>query len=189
MPHDGLAKGREPVRRLGIHRTQLPINPAHEIVIGNVPHEQEQAVRHLVEVAVAQRVAGQGASIEVPGLGTRSGPVVRRSSGGLVGGTGGCQRAVSESDAAAPTSPWKKLPRCSTSPVNAVKATSSAGRPWLKAINAMSRAPRLAAATADRAGATRGQSRRARGASEHAAHVVILKGLFDQGAGKAAVPR
>jgi hypothetical protein len=54
----------------------LPINPAHEIVIGNVPHEQEQAVRHLVEVAVAQRVAGQGASIEVPGLGTRSGPLV-----------------------------------------------------------------------------------------------------------------
>jgi hypothetical protein len=27
---------------LGIHRTQLPINPANEIVVGDVPHEQEQ---------------------------------------------------------------------------------------------------------------------------------------------------
>ena len=72
--NDGLAKGSEPVRRVGIHRPQLPINPADEIVIGDVPHEQEQAVRHLVEAAVAQRVAGQGASIEVPGLEvTRSG--------------------------------------------------------------------------------------------------------------------
>ena len=60
--------------RVGIHRLQLPVDPADEIVIGDVPHEQEQAVRHLVEVAVAQRVAGQGASIEVPGLEvTRSG--------------------------------------------------------------------------------------------------------------------
>jgi hypothetical protein len=74
--YDGLATGREPVRRLGTHRPQLPINPAHEIVIGNVPHEQEQAVRHLVEAAVAQWVPRQRAAIHVTGLGTRVGPFV-----------------------------------------------------------------------------------------------------------------
>ena len=75
-PNDGLATGGEPIRRLGIHRAQLPINPADEIVIGDVPHEQEQAVRHLVEAAVAQRVARQGAGVDVAGLGTRAGPLV-----------------------------------------------------------------------------------------------------------------
>ena len=69
-------QGSEPVRRLGIHRTQLPVDPADEIVIGNVPHEQEQAVRHLVEAAVPQRVARQGAGIDVAGLSTRAGPFV-----------------------------------------------------------------------------------------------------------------
>ena len=69
---DGLATGGKPIRRLGIHRTQLPINPADEIVIGDIPHEQEQAVRHLVEAAVAERVAGQGAGVDVAGLGARA---------------------------------------------------------------------------------------------------------------------
>jgi hypothetical protein len=125
----------------------------------------------------------------VPGLGTRSGPLVRRSSGGLVGGTGGCQRAVSESDAVAPTSPWKKSPPCSTSPVNAVKATSSAGGPRLKAINAMSRAPRLAAATAAAPAPPAAKAAAPVELPTVLRSVVILKGLFDQGAGKAAVPR
>ena len=48
------------------------INPADEIVIGDIAHEQEQAVRHLVQAAVAQRVAGQGAGGDVPGLGARA---------------------------------------------------------------------------------------------------------------------
>ena len=73
---DGLAKGSEPIRRLGIHRTQLLIDPADEIVIGDIAHEQEQAVRHLVQAAVAQRVAGQGAGVDVAGLGARVGPFV-----------------------------------------------------------------------------------------------------------------
>ena len=75
-PNDGLAQGSEPIRRLGIHRAQLPINPADEIVIGNIPHEQEQAVRHLVEAAVAQRVAGQWAGVDVARLRARVGSFV-----------------------------------------------------------------------------------------------------------------
>jgi hypothetical protein len=74
--NDRLAKGSEPVRGLDIHRPQLVINPAHEIVIGDVPHEQEQAVRHLVEAAVPQRVAGQGAGLDLAGLRTRARPLV-----------------------------------------------------------------------------------------------------------------
>jgi len=54
----------------------LPINPADEVIIGDVPHEQEQAVRHLVEVAVAQLVAGQGAGVDMAGLRTRARPLV-----------------------------------------------------------------------------------------------------------------
>jgi hypothetical protein len=52
----------------------LPINPADEIVIGDIPHEQEQAVRHLVQPAVPQRVAGEGAGVDMTGLRTRVGP-------------------------------------------------------------------------------------------------------------------
>ena len=55
---DGLPKGGEPVRSGGIHTLQLFIDPAHEIVVGDIPHEQEQAVCHLVQAAVAERVAG-----------------------------------------------------------------------------------------------------------------------------------
>ena len=69
-------RAREPIGSVGIHRTQLPINPADEIVIGDVAHEQEQAVRHLVQVAVAQRVAGQGAGVDVAGLRAGAGALV-----------------------------------------------------------------------------------------------------------------
>ena len=69
-------QGSEPIRRLGIHRTQLLVDPADEIAIGNIPHEQEQAVRHLVEAAVPQRMAGQGAGVDVAGLRARVGPFV-----------------------------------------------------------------------------------------------------------------
>ena len=55
---DGLTKGTDPTGTLGIHSAQLPINPTNEIVIGDVSHEQEQAVRHLVQAAVPQRMAG-----------------------------------------------------------------------------------------------------------------------------------
>ena len=71
---DGLAKGTEPIRTLGIRGTQLPINPADEIVIGDVSHEQEQAVRHLVQAAVAQRMAGKGTGVDMVQLRTRVGP-------------------------------------------------------------------------------------------------------------------
>jgi hypothetical protein len=54
----------------------LPVNPADKVVIGDIPHEQEQAVRHLVEAAVAQQVARQWAGVEVPRLRTRLGPFV-----------------------------------------------------------------------------------------------------------------
>ena len=74
--NDGLAKASEPIRRVGIHRRQLPINPADEVVIGDIPHEQEQAVRHLIQAAVPQRVPRQGAAVEVPGLGTGVGPLL-----------------------------------------------------------------------------------------------------------------
>lgn len=67
---DGLTKGGEPIRGLGIDASQLAVDPAHEIVIRNIPHEQEQTVRHLVQAAVAQWVAGQGAGVDVTGLST-----------------------------------------------------------------------------------------------------------------------
>jgi hypothetical protein len=50
---------------LGIHRTELCIDPADEIAVGDIAHEQEQAVGHLVQVAVAQRLARQWAGGDV----------------------------------------------------------------------------------------------------------------------------
>ena len=47
---------------------ELRIDPADEIIIGDIPHEQEQAVGHLVQVAVAQRLARQGAGGHVARL-------------------------------------------------------------------------------------------------------------------------
>jgi len=73
-PDDGLTKGGEPIRRLGIHAAQLAVDPAYEIVISDIPHEQEQAVRHLVQAAVPQWVARQGAGVDVARLRTRVGP-------------------------------------------------------------------------------------------------------------------
>ena len=69
-------RAAQPVRRLGIHCSQLLVDPADEIVIGNVAHEQEQAIRHLVEAAVPQRMAGQGAGIDVGRLRARMGPLM-----------------------------------------------------------------------------------------------------------------
>jgi hypothetical protein len=51
-PDQSLSAGREPIRIVRVNYGQLPIGPADEIGIGNVPHEQKQAVRHLVEAAV-----------------------------------------------------------------------------------------------------------------------------------------
>ena len=91
---DRFAQGSEPVRGLGIHSTQLPINPADEIIIGDIPHEQKQAVRHLVEAAVPERVPRQRAAVDVAGLSTRAGPFVvpavgrtanTRSASGMMG--------------------------------------------------------------------------------------------------------
>jgi hypothetical protein len=65
---DGLAQGRKPIRRLGIHRTELCIDPGDEIAVGDIAHEQEQAVGHLVQVAVAQRLARQWAGGDVARL-------------------------------------------------------------------------------------------------------------------------
>ena len=73
-------QAREPIRRLGIHRTQLLVDPADEIVIGDIAHEQEQAVRHLVEAAVPQRVAGQGAGVDVARLRAGADPLWYRQS-------------------------------------------------------------------------------------------------------------
>jgi hypothetical protein len=61
---------------LGIHSAQLSVNPADEIIIGNIPHEQKQAVRHLVEAAVPERVARQRAVVDVAGLSARAGSFV-----------------------------------------------------------------------------------------------------------------
>ena len=71
---DGLTQGSEPVRGLEIHSTQLRVNPTDKIIIGNIPHEQKQTVRHLVEAAVPERVTRQRAGIDVAGLSTRAGP-------------------------------------------------------------------------------------------------------------------
>ena len=71
---DGFTKGGEPIRSLGIHAIQLPINPTHEIVIRNISHEQEQAVCHLVQAAITQWVAGQGTGVDVAGLRAGAGP-------------------------------------------------------------------------------------------------------------------
>ena len=40
---------------------ELPINPRDDVAFGNVPDEQEQAVRGLVQPAVPERMPGQGA--------------------------------------------------------------------------------------------------------------------------------
>ena len=40
---------------------ELPINPPDDVATGNVPDEQEQAVRGLVQPAVPERMPGQGA--------------------------------------------------------------------------------------------------------------------------------
>jgi uncharacterized membrane protein len=73
---DGLPQGREPVWSLGIGSIQLRVNPPNEIIVGNIPHEQEQAVRHLVQAAVPERVARQRAAVDVARLRTRAGPFV-----------------------------------------------------------------------------------------------------------------
>jgi hypothetical protein len=44
---------------------ELPVDPADQIAIGDVPNEQEQRVGHLVEPTVAQLVARQRTSVEV----------------------------------------------------------------------------------------------------------------------------
>ena len=52
----------------GFHRTELCIDPGDEIAVGDIAHEQEQAVGHLVQVAVAQRLARQWAGGDVARL-------------------------------------------------------------------------------------------------------------------------
>jgi hypothetical protein len=71
--NDRFAQGREPVRGLEIHCAQLRINPADKIIIGDISHEQEQAVRHLVEAPVPERVPRQRAAADVAGLRARAG--------------------------------------------------------------------------------------------------------------------
>jgi hypothetical protein len=73
---DGLAQTTKAVRRLGICGTQLLIDPRHQVAASNVADEQEQAVRHLVEAAVSERVPRQRAAADVVGLSTRAGPFV-----------------------------------------------------------------------------------------------------------------
>lgn len=53
-----------------MHAAQLAVDPAHEIVIRDIRYEQEQAICHLVQSAVPQRVAGQGTAVDVAGLST-----------------------------------------------------------------------------------------------------------------------
>jgi hypothetical protein len=55
--NDGLTTGGEPIRRVGIHRAQLPVDPGDEI---------------------AQRVAGQRTVVDVPELRTRAEKSARR---------------------------------------------------------------------------------------------------------------
>jgi hypothetical protein len=96
------AKGRRPAagfthllhkahlfeKSIGVHRQENPVLDQHmrdraiadEIAVGDIPHEQEQAVGHLVQVAVAQRLARQGAG----------GDVARLSSSRAAWGRRGC---------------------------------------------------------------------------------------------------
>jgi hypothetical protein len=50
---------------------QLLINPPDDVATGNVPNEQEQAVRGLVQPAVPEAMPGQRAIAELVRLGTR----------------------------------------------------------------------------------------------------------------------
>jgi hypothetical protein len=61
---------------LGIHGSQLVIDPPYEIAIRDIPNEQEQTVIHLVQPTIAQRVAGQGASIDVVRFRARVSPLL-----------------------------------------------------------------------------------------------------------------
>jgi hypothetical protein len=62
---------RQPVRaRRTVGGLQLGVDPADQIAVGNVADEQEQAIGGLVEVAIPQVMARQGAAANVIGLGT-----------------------------------------------------------------------------------------------------------------------
>src|SRR5262245_2042083 len=52
----------------GVSCRQLPVDPANQIAIGDVADEQEQAVGHLAEAAVAQPVGWQRAMINMLGF-------------------------------------------------------------------------------------------------------------------------
>jgi hypothetical protein len=54
----------------------LPVDPADQIAVGDVPNEQEERVGHLVEPTVAQLVGWQGTSVNVIRLRTRSADLV-----------------------------------------------------------------------------------------------------------------
>lgn len=59
--------------QLGPGRTpravQLAVDPAHQVVVRKVANEQEERVRGLIQSAVAKVRPGQGARIDVVGLG------------------------------------------------------------------------------------------------------------------------
>jgi hypothetical protein len=45
--------------------SELPVDPADQVAIGNVANEQEKSVGHLVEPTIAQPVGGQRTGINV----------------------------------------------------------------------------------------------------------------------------
>jgi hypothetical protein len=64
-PNQGFPEVGEPIgagRIIG--RLEAPVDPAHQVAIGNIPDEQEQRIGHLVEPTVPQIMGGQRACLE-----------------------------------------------------------------------------------------------------------------------------
>ena len=68
---NGLAKRNYLLRGLDRTDVQLLIDPPNKIPFCDVTHKQEKIIRHLVQTPVSQRMAGEGAGIDMTGLRTR----------------------------------------------------------------------------------------------------------------------
>jgi hypothetical protein len=65
-PYDRLSHADRPVRvRWIVSFGQAPVDPSHQVPIGRITNEQEQAVGDLVQAAIAQRVQRQGTGREM----------------------------------------------------------------------------------------------------------------------------
>jgi hypothetical protein len=66
-----LSHSWDPIRSIGlIGSGELVVDPGHQVAPALVPQKEEEGVRGLVQAAFAQGVSGEGAGLEVLGMGT-----------------------------------------------------------------------------------------------------------------------